>query len=67
MRPIEKFEATGKALYFPSSGDEEKDNRGVKIELKDVWFRYPTRDVPVLTGLNMTVRPTITMSLIEWY
>ena len=33
--------------------DEEK--RGVKIELRDVWFRYPTRDAPVLNGLSMTV------------
>lgn len=57
MRPTDKFEATGRELDFPASEDE-KDNRGVKIELKDVWFRYPTRDVPVLTGLDMTVRTT---------
>ncbi|KAL5321036.1 hypothetical protein ACEPPN_011846 [Leptodophora sp. 'Broadleaf-Isolate-01'] len=54
MRPTDKFEATGRELDFPASEDE-KDNRGVKIELKDVWFRYPTRDVPVLTGLDMTI------------
>lgn len=35
--------------------DHDDSNRGVKIELLDVWFRYPTRDVPVLNGLNMTV------------
>lgn len=34
--------------------DDEKGIQGVKIELKDVWFQYPTRDVPVLRGLNMT-------------
>lgn len=33
----------------------EPEVRGVKVELKDVWFRYPTRDVPVLCGLEMTV------------
>jgi ATP-binding cassette subfamily B (MDR/TAP) protein 1 len=27
----------------------------VKVELKNIWFKYPTRDVPVLQGLNMTV------------
>ncbi|KAI0403945.1 ABC transporter-like protein [Xylaria palmicola] len=32
-----------------------EDERGVKIELRDVWFKYPTRDVPVLNGLNMTI------------
>ena len=28
---------------------------GVKIELRDVHFRYPTRDVPVFKGLNLTI------------
>lgn len=32
-----------------------KNDRGVKIELRDVWFRYPTRDVPVLNGLTMAI------------
>lgn len=36
-------------------GDLGAEDQGVKIELKDVWFRYPTRDAPVLNGLNMTV------------
>ena len=29
--------------------------RGVKIEFRDLWFKYPTRDVPIFTGLNLTV------------
>ncbi|CAD6441632.1 6175a0f8-118b-4c5d-b66e-b6f1a58887c9 [Sclerotinia trifoliorum] len=29
---------------------------GVKIQLKDVWFKYPTRDVPIFTGLNITIK-----------
>jgi len=29
---------------------------GVKIELQDLWFKYPTRDIPIFTGLNLTVR-----------
>ncbi|KAI2775758.1 P-loop containing nucleoside triphosphate hydrolase protein [Daldinia loculata] len=33
----------------------DADTRGVKIELRDVWFKYPTRDVPVLNGLSMTI------------
>ncbi|PQE20885.1 putative leptomycin B resistance pmd1 protein [Rutstroemia sp. NJR-2017a BBW] len=28
---------------------------GVKIELKDVWFKYPTRDIPIFTGLSICV------------
>ncbi|CZT49832.1 related to multidrug resistance protein [Rhynchosporium secalis] len=55
MRPTDLFEVTGKELDFSATEDEEKEQRGLKIELKDVWFRYPTRDVPVLTGLDMTI------------
>ncbi|KAL8411164.1 hypothetical protein RB596_000706 [Gaeumannomyces avenae] len=36
-------------------GDLGDNDMGVKIEFKNVWFRYPTRDVPVLSGLNMTI------------
>ncbi|KAI1330122.1 P-loop containing nucleoside triphosphate hydrolase protein [Xylariaceae sp. FL0255] len=32
-----------------------KDGNGVKVEIKDLWFKYPTRDVPILNGLNMTI------------
>jgi ATP-binding cassette, subfamily B (MDR/TAP), member 1 len=35
--------------------EEDKGIKGPKIELRNVWFQYPTRDVPVLRGLNMTV------------
>ncbi|KAK4164700.1 ABC transporter [Cladorrhinum sp. PSN259] len=28
---------------------------GVKLELRDVYFKYPTRDVPVFKGLNLTI------------
>lgn len=44
-------------LEFDDEGDEEKlsTSRGVKLELRNVFFQYPTRDVPVLQGLNMTI------------
>lgn len=28
---------------------------GARIQFSDVWFRYPTRDAPVLSGLDLTV------------
>ncbi|KAK4105788.1 P-loop containing nucleoside triphosphate hydrolase protein [Parathielavia hyrcaniae] len=28
---------------------------GVKIELRDVYFKYPTRDVSIFRGLNLTI------------
>ncbi|KUJ22548.1 P-loop containing nucleoside triphosphate hydrolase protein [Mollisia scopiformis] len=33
----------------------EDTDGGVKIELKDLWFKYPTRDIPIFTGLNLTI------------
>lgn len=40
------------SLDFGNIGD---DDMGVKIQFQNVWFRYPTRDVPILNGLNLTV------------
>ncbi|KAF0330133.1 ABC transporter [Colletotrichum asianum] len=37
-------------------GDEiSKSQGGVRIELRDVHFKYPTRDVVVFDGLNLTI------------
>ncbi|KAI1181176.1 ABC transporter-like protein [Nemania sp. FL0916] len=36
-------------------GSMNGDANGVRIDLQDVWFKYPTRDVPILNGLNMTI------------
>jgi ABC-type multidrug transport system fused ATPase/permease subunit len=56
MRPIPvQAEATSIPLDLGDSEENEKGSQGVRIELKNVWFKYPTRDVPVLNGLNMTV------------
>lgn len=56
MRP--RDEAVKQTTLFDVDDPEtsEKGPQGVKIEFKDVFFKYPTRDVPVLNGLNMTVR-----------
>ncbi|KAF2186887.1 ABC transporter-like protein [Zopfia rhizophila CBS 207.26] len=35
--------------------EDEKGIKGPKVELRNVWFKYPTRDVSVLRGLNMTI------------
>jgi ABC-type multidrug transport system fused ATPase/permease subunit len=60
MRVPDRTEGNGMALDLNTLGD---DDRGVRIELQDVWFRYPTRDVPVLNGLNMTVSTLIIVIL----
>ena len=30
--------------------------KGADIEFRDVWFTYPTRDVPVLQGLSLSIQ-----------
>lgn len=37
-------------------GNLGEDDQGVKVEFQNVWFKYPTRDVPILKGLDLTVR-----------
>ncbi|KAK8036285.1 spermidine/putrescine import ATP-binding protein potA [Apiospora rasikravindrae] len=52
MRVKENDEDGGVALHQEDFGDKAE---GVRLELHNVWFRYPTRDVPVLCGLDMTI------------
>lgn len=39
----------------PNSARIPDNNGGVKIEFKDVRFRYPTRDVSIFNELNLTI------------
>lgn len=38
-----------------SEGALPGTEEGVKIELEDVYFQYPTRDIPIFKGLNLTI------------
>jgi ABC-type bacteriocin/lantibiotic exporter with double-glycine peptidase domain len=50
-------------LTSSDGGSLTNSEGGVKLQLENVWFRYPTRDVPILNGLDMTVsRDTIQVS-----
>lgn len=53
MRARDYADGRLKSLDLGNLGDNDK---GVKIQLQNVWFRYPTRDVSILNGLDMTVR-----------
>ncbi|KAI8626309.1 ABC transporter-like protein [Xylariaceae sp. FL1651] len=53
MRVPDQTQSPGITLIDNAVGE---DDRGVKIELQNVWFKYPTRDVPVLNGLSMTIQ-----------
>lgn len=43
------------AAYVPKSDNIPDTEGGIKIELRDAQFKYPTRDVPVFKGLNLTI------------
>jgi ATP-binding cassette, subfamily B (MDR/TAP), member 1 len=49
---------------LPTDAEDKDDSeKGVKLEFQNVWFRYPTRDAPVLNGLNMVVgTPDMTLN-----
>ncbi|EPE03869.1 abc transporter [Ophiostoma piceae UAMH 11346] len=57
LRQDEKVEAPLVPLNRPDPENPQlgDDNTGVKLEFRDVHFRYPTRDAPVLNGLDMTI------------
>ncbi|KAL1881476.1 hypothetical protein VTK73DRAFT_3538 [Phialemonium thermophilum] len=40
------------SLDLGNIGDNDK---GVKVRLENIWFKYPTRDVYVLRGLDITI------------
>jgi ATP-binding cassette subfamily B (MDR/TAP) protein 1 len=51
---ILSFRVTNKETSKPATELEDSEG-GVKIELRDVWFKYPTRDIPIFTGLNLNI------------
>jgi ABC-type transport system involved in cytochrome bd biosynthesis fused ATPase/permease subunit len=55
MRPQEDAKSSVTLSRFGGSQAGKKRSQGMKIELKGISFKYPTRDVPVLNDLNMTV------------
>jgi len=42
-------------LISLDSGSLGENDKGVKIQFQNVWFRYPTRDTPILNGLTLTI------------
>ncbi|KAK3316628.1 P-loop containing nucleoside triphosphate hydrolase protein [Apodospora peruviana] len=52
MRTRDHVDGKLLSLDFGNIGEHDK---GVKVQFNNVWFRYPTRDVPILNGLNLTI------------
>ena len=55
MRSRDETEIEKEVVDLDDSDTSEKGPQGIKIELRNISFKYPTRDVPVLKNLNMTV------------
>lgn len=36
--------------------DEDTSHGGAEITFQNVHFRYPTRDIPIFAGLNLTIK-----------
>jgi len=54
---LRRKENTDGRLVSLDVGDLGNDDGGIAVEFRNVWFRYPTRDVPILNGLSFNVRP----------
>ncbi len=52
---LRKKEYADGRLVSLDVGDLGSQDGGIRIDFRNVWFRYPTRDVPILNGLNLTV------------
>ena len=67
---VSEIEETARQIPKSSRDANEKeygkviDGLSGKIEFKDVFFSYPTRDAPVLGGLSFEVNPGETVALI---
>ncbi len=48
---------------FASDGEKPSSIQG-RIEFKNVWFKYPTRDEWILRGVNFVIEPGQTIALV---
>jgi ATP-binding cassette subfamily B (MDR/TAP) protein 1 len=54
--PGNKKAAAAPLISKRSSQEDEPSQGGAEISFQDVHFRYPTRDVSIFAGLNLTIR-----------
>ncbi|KAL0467728.1 ABC transporter-like protein [Neurospora intermedia] len=62
MRVKGQENTTRTPLDRGSMGDKDS---GVRVEFRDVRFRYPTRNVPVLNGLDITVEKNMFAAIVR--
>ena len=63
MRDKDREDGKLTSLDFGNIGEEDM---GVKIQFQNVWFKYPTRDVPILNGLSLTVSTVLSQCKKAW-
>ena len=54
-RKIDSVPTTERIPETDADADARLGNCGASIELRNVHFRYPTRDVPIFRGINLTI------------
>ncbi|CAK7271764.1 hypothetical protein SEPCBS57363_004789 [Sporothrix epigloea] len=54
-KSIDRVPLTEKIPETDTEDDARIGNRGACIELRNIHFRYPTRNVPVFRGLDLTI------------
>src|SRR5580700_203679 len=52
LRDWNKTSQKSSKTHLPRSDSEG----GAEIAFSDVHFKYPTRDIPIFSGLNMTIK-----------
>lgn len=67
MRPSEIDAALENAFDLNELEGDEKNGRAADVELRNVSFTYPTRDVPVLRNLNMKVKDYLLSSAVNLF
>ncbi|OAA54731.1 ABC transporter transmembrane region [Niveomyces insectorum RCEF 264] len=54
-KAIDRVPLTEEIPDTDGASDARLGDRGASIELRDVYFQYPTREMPVFRGLNLTI------------
>ncbi|ERT02792.1 hypothetical protein HMPREF1624_01094 [Sporothrix schenckii ATCC 58251] len=54
-KSVDQVPLTERLPDTDAADDARIGNRGACLELRNVHFRYPTRNVPIFSGLNLTI------------
>ena len=67
MREADDELDRGLPLIDPNEDDMLEEKEGAEVELRDVWFSYPTRPGTILKGLDIKVERAQMYSGQQWW